>query len=97
MAFVRERLRGWFGADADKELEAALVTTWADDPWQRGAYAYARPGHAGDRAALGVPFADGRVVIAGEATAGEGMAGTVGGAWNEGQRAARAILGAISA
>ena len=95
LAFVRERLRGWFGADADKELEAALVTNWADDPWQRGAYAYARPGHAGDRAALGVPFADGRIVIAGEATAGDGMAGTVGGAWNEGQRAARAIISAI--
>ena len=96
LAFVRERLRGWFGADADKELEAALITGWANDPWQRGAYAYARPGHAGDRAALGMPFADGRVVIAGEATAGDGMAGTVGGAWNEGQRAARAVMSAIT-
>ncbi len=93
IAFVRDKLRGWFGAEADACFGAALVTDWADNPWQHGSYAYARPGHSGDRARLGVPLADGRLVIAGEATATDGLAGTVAGAWNEGQRAARVVLG----
>jgi monoamine oxidase len=94
-AFARARLRQWFGADADKFLEDVLVTDWGRNPWQLGAYAYARPGHAGDRAALGLPFADGCMVIAGEATAQDGLAGTVGGAWIEGRRAAACVLDAI--
>ena len=95
-AFVRERLRLWLGSDSDKWLAETLMTDWANNEWHLGAYAYARPGHAGDRAALGTPFADGRMVIAGEATAQDGLAGTVAGAWIEGQRAARAVLDAIS-
>lgn len=92
---VRLRLRDWFGHEADICLGDAVVTGWADDPWHGGAYAYARPGHAAARAALGVPFAQGRLIIAGEATATDGLAGTVAGAWNEGQRAA-SLLGADS-
>ena len=95
-AFVRERLRLWLGSDSDKWLAETLMTDWANNEWHLGAYAYARPGHAGDRAALGTPFADGRMVIAGEATAQDGLAGTVAGAWIEGQRAARTVLDAIS-
>jgi monoamine oxidase len=91
IAFVRDTLRAWFGAEADACFGEALVTDWAENPWHGGSYAYARPGHAGDRALLGAPLADGRLVIAGEATAGNGLAGTVAGAWNEGQRAARAV------
>lgn len=94
--FVRGRLRNWFGADADNAVGEAIVSNWADDPLHGGAYAYARPGHAGDRARLGMPFADGRIVIASEATATDGLAGTVGGAWNEGQRAAAAVRRALT-
>lgn len=64
----------------------ALVSPWAGDPWQRGAYAYAKPGHAGARAELGAPL--GGLVFAGEATCTDGLAGTVGGAWLAGRRAA---------
>ena len=95
LAFARERLRQWFGADADKYLEDALVTDWGRNQWHLGAYAYARPEHADDRRLLGMPFADGRMVIAGEATALDGLAGTVAGAWIEGQRAAEAVIATV--
>lgn len=94
--FVRARLRDWFGAEADAALGEAIVTDWADNPWHGGAYAYARPGHADDRARLGTPFADGRMVIAGEATVTNGLAGTVAGAWNEGARAAASLAAALA-
>ncbi len=93
--FVRNKLRGWFGAEADATFGDALVTDWARNPWHRGAYAYARAGFAGDRAKLGAPLADGRLVIAGEATAIDGLAGTVAGAWNEGRRAAAIVQAAL--
>ena len=94
--YVRARLRDWFGAEADTALGEAIVTDWAENPWHGGAYAYARPGHADDRARLGTPFADGRMVIAGEATATDGLAGTVAGAFNEGARAAASLAAALA-
>lgn len=92
--FARARLRDWLGPAAG--LGEAVVSGWADDPWQGGAYAYAKPGHWQDRARLGEPLAEGRLVIAGEATAADGLAGTVGGAWNEGQRAVVAVRRALA-
>ncbi len=96
IAFVRSRLRQWFGAQATHAFGEAVVSNWGDDIHHGGAYAYARPGHAGDRALLGAPLADGRLVIAGEATATDGLAGTVAGAWNEGKRAAAIVQAALS-
>ncbi len=72
------------------------MTHWDADPWIRGAYAYALPGHAGARAALAEPLLDGRLIFAGEACH-DGLAGTVGGAWLSGESAASAILQAIAA
>ena len=94
--FVRGELRSLFGGRVDRAFRpgAALVSEWGSDPLFRGAYAYARPGHAGARRRLGEPLADGRLVIAGEATH-ETLAGTVGGAWLSGESAARATLGAV--
>ncbi len=40
--------------------------------------------------------ADGRVVLAGEACRTDGLAGTVGGAMRDGERAAQAVLDALS-
>ncbi len=70
----------------------AVVTHWGTDPWSRGAYAYARPGHAGARAVLAGADLAGRVLFAGEATRTDGLAGTVGGAYLSGQDAARCVL-----
>ena len=91
-AFAREQLRAMFGTRADVAFRpGAVVTRWASDPWCRGAYAYARPGHAEARRVLAAPIAEGRLVFAGEATRTDGLAGTVGGAFLAGEEAARAV------
>ncbi len=91
-AFARQQLRAMLGGDAAARLGAAIVADWSADPWQRGAYAYAVPGHADARAALAAPLAGGALRFAGEAVAADGLAGTVGGAFVSGRQAARAIL-----
>ena len=87
-AFVRERFAGMLGDAAARGITEIVLSDWGTDPLHRGAYAYARPGHAGARAALGVPLGDGKLIFAGEATRTDGLAGTVGGAWLAGQEAA---------
>ena len=91
-AFARAQLRSLLGEAAATAFGGAIVADWAADPWHRGAYAYALPGHAGARTALAAPLADGALLFAGEAMAPDGLAGTVGGAFLSGQSAARAIL-----
>ncbi len=96
-AFARDQLRAMFGARADAAFRpGAVVTRWASDPWFRGSYAYARPGHSGARAALGTPLHGGRLVFAGEATRTDGLAGTVGGAFLAGEAAAVLVAAAIA-
>ncbi len=96
-AFARKQLRELFGNRIDALFpRPAIVTGWSQDPFTRGAYAYARPGTANARAALGVPV-DGRLIFAGEATRTDGLAGTVGGAVLAGQDAAEAAIRACAA
>jgi monoamine oxidase len=80
-----------FGSRVDRLFAggASLVTRWDSDPWVRGAYCYATPGHAGARDALAEPLADGHLTFAGEACH-VGLAGTLAGAWLSGQQAAQA-------
>lgn len=93
---ARSRLRAAFGSTAAAAVGAGgFVSRWGSDPLFLGAYAYARPGHAGARGRLGRPFADGRLVLAGEACRTDGLAGTVGGAMLDGERAAQAVLRAL--
>ena len=88
------RFRAVLGADAASALATTgYASRWGSDPLHLGSDAYARPGHADARARLGQPFADGRIVLAGEACCTDGLAGTVGGAMNDGERAARLIAG----
>ena len=87
-AFAREQLERALGADAVARVGAITVSSWGTDPLHLGAYAYALPGQSGARAVLGVPLADGRLVFAGEALCTDGLAGTVGGAFLSGERAA---------
>jgi monoamine oxidase len=93
--FVRARLRSWFGARADTALGDPVWTDWSRDPHHLGSYAYARPGHLQDRARLGAPLLDGRLVIAGEACRMDGLAGTVAGAYLDGERAAATVAAAL--
>ena len=89
---MRAELGRSLGAAAAGALAAdGYASRWGSDPLFLGAYAYARPGHAEARGRLGRPFADGRVVLAGEACCTDGLAGTVGGAMRDGERAARAV------
>jgi monoamine oxidase len=71
------------------------VTGWAQDPLFLGAYSHARVGQYGARAALrDATLAEGRLRFAGEACHTR-TAGTVGGAWESGERAAREIDAAL--
>jgi monoamine oxidase len=91
--FARAEWRALFGAEADSNFAPGSFTTdWGTDPYNLGAYSYARPGGAGARAALPLPLGDGRLLFAGEACRTDGLAGTVGGAVLDGRRAAAAIL-----
>ncbi len=79
--------------DLDLDLDTAVVTTWHDDPWSRGAYSAdglaARPE---DAETVASPM--GRVFVAGEHTAGE-WSGLMEGALRSGSRAAREVLAAV--
>jgi monoamine oxidase len=81
--------------DLDLDAATALVTTWHDDPWARGAYSAdglaARPG---DAELVAAPL--GRVFVAGEHTAGE-WSGLMEGALRSGSRAAREVLEELGA
>ncbi len=74
----------------DAFAAAAFMTGWGADPLHRGAYAYARPGQAGARAALGRPWWE-RLYYAGEAVAPDGLCGTVAGAYRAGVIAAERV------
>jgi monoamine oxidase len=89
-------LRRIYGGRADRALRRrdAVVSGWGTDPYARGAYAAARPGRGGARAALSAPLGGGRLMLAGEACHAT-LAGTLAGAWLSGQSAARQAMGAL--
>jgi monoamine oxidase len=88
--FVTERLAAMLGGRIRGAVLGGRLAGWWTDPYARGSYSVARPGHLAARLALRQPVAE-RVWFAGEATAGGG-AMTVGGATLEGERAAREVL-----
>jgi len=88
--FVIERLVGALGGRARDAVVAGRLAGWWTDPFARGSYSIADPGHAAAREALRAPVGE-RLWFAGEATAGGG-AMTVGGAYLEGERAAQGAL-----
>ncbi|MBW8268892.1 flavin monoamine oxidase family protein [Caldovatus aquaticus] len=99
-AFARDELARLFGAARIARAlrtPAAVVTDWGTNPWTRGAYSHALPGHAGARAVLAeAALAGGRLRFAGEACHVR-LAGTVAGAWESGQAAAQAVAAALGA
>lgn len=74
------------------DMKSGFVTRWAEDPLFGGAYAYCPPGKADARARLAEPVGDGQLLFAGEACRSDGLAGTVGGALADGERAAGLVL-----
>jgi monoamine oxidase len=91
-------LEGLFGVHAGitECFEAAYEHDWQRDPYARGAYSYVRVGGVGARAILAQPV-DGLLLFAGEAAVASAEAGTVAGALQSGERAARQALSVIAA
>src|SRR5215212_6060703 len=83
------------GNDFRRKLKPLAESRWAHDPFARGSYSHALPGHAGDRAMLAAPV-DGRLFFAGEATS-PAFFSTAHGARDSGERAAGEVLAAIEA
>jgi monoamine oxidase len=84
-----DELGGLFGkAEVRDEFESALTHDWSADPFSRGAYSYVAVGGGKARAVLAAPL-DGTLFFAGEATSMDDQGGTVNGALESGERAAR--------
>jgi monoamine oxidase len=77
-------------SDIRAQLEASFIHDWRDDPFSRGAYAYVPVNGLELQQILARPI-DNKLFFAGEATS-IGHIGTVHGAIQSGQRAAREIL-----
>ncbi|WP_379126875.1 flavin monoamine oxidase family protein [Methylobacterium sp. ID0610] len=90
VAAATDEVASVFGGRARAGITGGRLAGWWTDPFARGSYSLALPGHAGARAALHRPVAD-RLFFAGEAAAGGG-AMTIGGATLDGERAAQAAL-----
>jgi monoamine oxidase len=92
--FAADWLAKLYGAEVKKAVNRASATRWNADPRFLGAMSAAAPGAAAARRVLLEPIHDG-VWYAGEA-AHEKLWGTVGGAWESGERAAAAALRRLS-
>jgi monoamine oxidase len=75
--------------DLDLDVDRVLLSTWADDPWVRGAYSASSATVPLDREVLAGPI--GPLAFAGEHTAG-GWHGLMEGALRSGVRAAQQVL-----
>lgn len=73
------------------ELDSAWLHDWQRDPYARGAYSYVTVDGDKAREQLAAPLA-GTLFFAGEAADTEGEAGTVAGALQSGERAAREVI-----
>ena len=93
-AHARSELGAIFGSDFTRRIHPLAQHRWGRDPFALGAYSYAVPGHADDRAALAAPV-DGRIFFAGEATSRDHYS-TAHGAYLTGITAADAALAVLT-
>jgi monoamine oxidase len=91
--FATEELVGLFGSAIRHRLSPLAGSFWRADPFARGSYSYALPGHADDRARLAAPVDD-RLFFAGEATS-PNFFSTAHGAYETGIAAAKAVLASL--
>jgi monoamine oxidase len=92
--FAVQWLAGLFGNNVKSAVQRTQVTRWNNEPWVQGAVSTASPGGQWARAALREPVRE-RVYFAGEATH-DTLWGTVGGAWESGERAADQVIRRLS-
>lgn len=89
-SFATEWLTRLYGADIGKAAGKSHATQWNASPWVLGAFSAAAVGGQPSRRVLMEPLRE-RIFFAGEAVH-ETLWGTVGGAWESGERAAAAAL-----
>jgi len=94
-SFALDELAGVFGSRIRKHLTPLAASAWAGDPYARGSYSYALPGHAGDRAVWAAPVGD-RIVFAGEAVSAHDFS-TTHGAYLSGLDAAEQAIALVAA
>jgi monoamine oxidase len=82
------------GNDYRRKLKPLSESHWAHDPFARGSYSHALPGHAAARAVLAAPV-DGRLFFAGEATS-PNFFSTAHGARDSGERAAGEVVASLA-
>ena len=92
-AFALEEMTALMGSDFRRRLTPLGETAWNADPFSRGSYSHALPGHSAARADLALPVDD-RIFFAGEATSPHAFS-TTHGAWESGERAAAEALTAL--
>ncbi|WP_342708651.1 NAD(P)/FAD-dependent oxidoreductase [Bradyrhizobium sp. B124] len=85
-----DEIVSFLGNDFRRKLKPLSESRWAHDPFARGSYSHALPGHADKRAVLAAPV-DGRLFFAGEATSPHFFS-TAHGARDSGERAAREVM-----
>lgn len=88
-----DEIADYLGNDIRRKLKPLAESRWAKDPFARGSYSHALPGHAGARAVLAAPVDD-RLFFAGEATS-PNFFSTAHGARDSGERAAKEVLAAV--
>ena len=88
--FAADWLADLYGTDVKKAIKRSQATRWNYEPRTLGAFSAAAPGGQGARRVLMEPLQN-AVWFAGEAVH-ETLWGTVGGAWESGERAADAVL-----
>jgi monoamine oxidase len=92
-SFAVGQLAALLGEGIRKRLHPIAATAWARDPYARGSYSHALPGHADARSALAAPV-DGRLFFAGEACSVNDFS-TAHGAYRSGLAAADAVIAAL--
>lgn len=80
---------------ARKEFQTGATHDWSGDPFARGAYSYVAVGGGDARNTLAAPVDD-TLFFAGEATSFDGQGGTVNGALETGERAARELATSLA-
>jgi monoamine oxidase len=89
-AHAIDEIAALLGNDYRRKLKPLSESRWAHDPFARGSYSHALPGHAGMRAVLATPV-DNRLFFAGEATS-PNFFSTAHGARDSGERAAGEVV-----
>jgi monoamine oxidase len=91
--FAVSWLGNLYGSDIKSAVKRYHATRWNSEPWVLGATSAAAPGAQSSRKILMEPLGN-RLFLAGEA-AHETLWGTIGGAWESGERAADGALRAM--